>query len=392
MSKLTQLFHISIPQKRIYGLDILRALAVLFVVNKHGNIIFIPVKHHIQYFFNLFIFDGVAIFFVLSGFLIGGILINLLEKQPATAATLFNFLKRRWLRTIPNYYIVLLFLLLMVPFNKIAWVGNPFGQHVVIKYFLFIQNFHFPIINFFPESWSLTIEEWFYLIVPSFIFIFVGIFKIAPKKAIFFVATFIILIVTGYRYYLFINTPIINRKQIDDTFEFIVLTRLDGIMYGLAGAYIAFYYNAYWIKYKRQLLKAGIAIILLQKYIPLVVGGDGLGIYNCVFTYTITSIGTILLLPYMSNFKYGYGSLFNILTKISLISYSLYLLNLSPVIYTLIPQFEPLLKKLPLFALDRYIIFWLLTVFGAILLYKCIEIPFMRLRDKKPGTVLPAGK
>ena len=62
-------------------------------------------------FINHISIDGVSIFFVLSGFLIGGILIKVLETEPATFKTLFNFWIRRWFRTLPNYLFILLILI-----------------------------------------------------------------------------------------------------------------------------------------------------------------------------------------------------------------------------------------------------------------------------------------
>ncbi|MDG1661044.1 MAG: hypothetical protein P8H40_06680 [Winogradskyella sp.] len=52
---------------------------------------------------------GVDIFFVLSGFLIGGILLRKLEAGQTSFSDLVRFWKRRWLRTFPNYFVVLIF-------------------------------------------------------------------------------------------------------------------------------------------------------------------------------------------------------------------------------------------------------------------------------------------
>ena len=58
--------RIEINTKRIYGLDILRAMAILFVVVGHGKYL-LPEK--LRYIHRIVVFDGVSIFFVLSGFL-----------------------------------------------------------------------------------------------------------------------------------------------------------------------------------------------------------------------------------------------------------------------------------------------------------------------------------
>lgn len=78
MLSLLNFFKIDIPKNRIFGLDLLRtiALLVLFGHSKH----FLPIN--IAYFLNKYILiDGVGLFFVLSSFLIGGIFIKDFEKK-----------------------------------------------------------------------------------------------------------------------------------------------------------------------------------------------------------------------------------------------------------------------------------------------------------------------
>lgn len=65
---LRKLLRISISPNRIYGLDILRALAILFVVIGHGEYLMPYARYK---YVNFLVFEGVSIFFVLSGFLIG---------------------------------------------------------------------------------------------------------------------------------------------------------------------------------------------------------------------------------------------------------------------------------------------------------------------------------
>jgi peptidoglycan/LPS O-acetylase OafA/YrhL len=85
--------------KRVFGLDLLRAAAILFVVIDHGNLLLPDLPRKIA---DLFVFDGVAIFFVLSGYLIGGILLDKLESG-FNQHSLLDFWIRRWFRTLPNY-------------------------------------------------------------------------------------------------------------------------------------------------------------------------------------------------------------------------------------------------------------------------------------------------
>lgn len=71
-------------QQRIVGLDILRSIAVLLVLFIHGKAL-IPKENQVAYdSLNIFRIDGVSIFFVLSGFLIGGILLKMIANTNFT--------------------------------------------------------------------------------------------------------------------------------------------------------------------------------------------------------------------------------------------------------------------------------------------------------------------
>jgi peptidoglycan/LPS O-acetylase OafA/YrhL len=85
---------------RVYGLDVFRAVAILFVLIGHSfeNAKILP---EIKVFGRLGIV-GVELFFVLSGFLIGSIIMRLIdEKRFHTLGDISAFWKRRWLRTLP---------------------------------------------------------------------------------------------------------------------------------------------------------------------------------------------------------------------------------------------------------------------------------------------------
>ena len=106
---------------------------------------------------------GVDLFFVLSGFLIGGILWRT-GAQLRSGRVLMGFWLRRWLRTLPNYYfflVVAVLVLLATRPQSIDWL------HRVLPTALFVQNFAQRVTPFFPESWTLAVEEWFYLLFPA---------------------------------------------------------------------------------------------------------------------------------------------------------------------------------------------------------------------------------
>ena len=138
------------PSPRDFGLDLMRAVAIGLVVSSHMFNALRPL--------GLF---GVELFFVLSGYLIGGILLKLVRPGRRFGPTeVLGFLRRRWYRTLPNYY-------LFLALHAVAWAvagpqGPPSGAAL---YAVFLQNFAWDrVSDFFNISWSLCVEEWFYLL------------------------------------------------------------------------------------------------------------------------------------------------------------------------------------------------------------------------------------
>ena len=90
----------SIDHGRVYGLDVFRAFAILFVLIGH-SFEHSKIPPQLQVFGRLGIL-GVELFFVLSGFLIGSIIMRLIDKNSfQNFSDIVIFWKRRWLRTLP---------------------------------------------------------------------------------------------------------------------------------------------------------------------------------------------------------------------------------------------------------------------------------------------------
>ncbi len=365
---------VDFDQNRIYGLDILRALAILFVVISHGGEL---LPERIAYSQTYFLFDGVSIFFVLSGFLIGGILIKVLQKD-STPKALMNFWLRRWLRTLPAYFFTL-FLLAVLS----SWLIKGFSILNYKRYFLFLQNFSWPHPGFFSEAWSLSIEEWFYFLIPICIFFLIKVARLSVARAIATTAVLIIVLVTAFRCFRYIKDvgTVPGYEWWNSFFRIQVVTRLDSIMFGVLGAYVS-YYHKLSDGQKRFFFWLGILIFLLQKLSEKLHWYQWGGFYDCVLSFTVSAVGTLFLLPFLADLKTGDGAIYKFLTRVSVISYSMYLLH-----YSFVQGF--LLRYTHFYGLSgvslivvKYVSYWALTFLGATLLYKLVEKPFMDLRGK----------
>ncbi|TNE30754.1 MAG: acyltransferase [Bacteroidetes bacterium] len=356
---------------RIFGLDLLRAFAILTVVYGHGNIL---LEHEFDKAkMNWFTFDGVSIFFVLSGFLIGGILIKQIETGRTQWSDLFRFWRRRWFRTLPNYFLVLTVLTCYY-----VWVTNrPFSE--LLPYFGFLQNFAWDHPIHFNEAWSLSVEEWFYLGVPLLMWSSFHLFALTPRHTLILVALIILTISGTVRIWRFLDGDIDSVHAWDLSLRKQVVTRLDSIMIGVIAAYIKFYRLNSWFANQKKKLFAGIGLIIAHKvFIASMLAEEVVSAYDAIFSFWVIALGTALTLPYLSNWKVSRSTWSAAITKISLISYSMYLIHLSGVLRILVQDFGIADFSTAL----GYLAYWFFTFTISWLMYRFYEKPTTALREK----------
>jgi peptidoglycan/LPS O-acetylase OafA/YrhL len=139
--------------KYFYSLDLFRGFCGYGVAYCHLHA-FIYKNVSMEYLSLLF----VEFFFILSGFVLYPQLMQVLDNKK----NLIIFYKRRWIRTLPLYIIILLVVS--------ALMGELFSNDF-FKYLFFIQKIIPDFVNndYFPVAWSLSIEELFYLLFPIII-------------------------------------------------------------------------------------------------------------------------------------------------------------------------------------------------------------------------------
>ena len=148
------------PSQRNQQLDVLRAIAILLVLGRHSvvepqsaGILSSPATLWMR-----FGWTGVDLFFVLSGFLLGGLLFS--EFALTGKIDVRRFLIRRSFKIWPDYYVLLIFVILVTPVS-----GDTFAERLTtyIPHLFHLQNY-FRYLSL--HTWSLAVEEHFYLALP----------------------------------------------------------------------------------------------------------------------------------------------------------------------------------------------------------------------------------
>jgi peptidoglycan/LPS O-acetylase OafA/YrhL len=297
---------------RNLGLDVVRSIAILLVMGCHyGNtfLFWLGVQDPQRYGAAPG-FYGVELFFVLSGFLIGRILLNIATTRP-TGEQLLVFLTRRWLRTLPLYILWVGILWAFVPFTHVS-------TDYIVRYVTLTQNFFWrmPNDNFFPVSWSLTVEEWFYLFFASLMVLSAACLR--HRAAIWIpIATFLV-VPTILRYLVPESGPLAGDMRT------VMFLRLDAIAYGTVVAAVSLLHPG-WLRQPRLLLALGVALIVAAwenlLYLPHHLAS--------VLTFNLSSIGLALCLPAAIRLRQAPRWFVRIARAISAQSYGLYIMHLT---------------------------------------------------------------
>ena len=308
---------------RVFGLDFLRAMAIAGVVLAHGFGFLYP---QMPAWFGLLGhggFYGVELFFVLSGFLIGRILIRS-NADLGNSRTVMVFYLRRWFRTLPLFWLFVGLNVLLEHTVK----AHSLSLGEVLEHGFFLRTLVTYHPSFFPESWSLAIEEWFYLLFPAAIWIGLRFEKSFVRVFLSLAAAFFLFSTLG---------RMISASEPEATWSqwqrVIVIYRFDGLMLGVFAAWLSVRWPGLWRASPRPAALAG-CLLLLGLYATLWRRAEGHFIFGPddyfarTFRFNLVSLGFALLLPFASLWKVrreGMASL--AVRKIALWSYALYLVH-----------------------------------------------------------------
>ena len=339
--------------ERNAGLDLLRALAIAFVLIYH-----LPFGDAVG---GLGLY-GVEIFLTLSGFLVATMFFERFGGV-ASAANLERFLINRWMRTLPLYVLAL-------GATAVVTVALGLGDVPKLLPFLtFTQNLvdggQAAYGNWFGASWSLALEEWFYLGVPLVLFL---ARRHATARMIVVMTLVLMLVAVGGRALRYATAA---GFDFDDMYRRAVIFRLDTFCWGML-MYLALQrWRAAVLAWRTALFLAGIALIGLSA-LAATHPGYGQAVQAIAFL-TITSIGTALMLPFF--FALALPALAaRAAGHFSTRTYALYLTH--GLVYAIVA------RLLPVDAPLAWFVMLVASVTVADVVYRRIERPILALRGR----------
>jgi len=285
--------------RRIPSLDGLRALSISMVLVAHS----VPVSQQNWLLWKIIGNGdlGVSIFFVISGFLITSLLLR--EHDGTGTISLRSFYVRRAFRILPPFYVFLSFILLLritgvLDFSLQGWASA----------FLFLHDYWKSPDWWTAHTWSLSIEEQFYLLWPACL-------ALAGRSRSGRVALALIAAAPAIRMACHLVLPHVGWQE-----QLMFHMRMDSLM---TGCVVALFYDRLRVKWT-WVAPAAIFLFVLSPYLTTRLHGY----YLLPFGYSLNNLAIAYLLLYAvrnPNSAFGWGLNHRLIVHVGVISYSLYL-------------------------------------------------------------------
>lgn len=362
-------------RNKLYGLDHLRALAIIMVFLFHYGRLF-PHPEWIES-ISRFGWTGVDLFFVLSGYLIASQLF--LNIATNGKFSLKEFFVKRFFRIIPGYLFVLAL------YYYFPFVREREGLAPLWKYLTFTQNIALDLRTqgTFSHAWSLCIEEQFYICLPFILWGGIS-FKVFPKSFWIIPVLFVLGFVLRYSIYQYAIEPL---KQINEGWAvfwykwiyYPTWCRLDGLLVGV-GIAALFQFKP---RIREGITKHGNTFLLLSLVMLIAayfICYDTSSFQASVFGFPLVSVGYgLLVIGAISPTSVLYKCNSNLTMFMATISYAMYLSH-KMVIHVV----QELLFNggIDMESNTAFGVSLTLSIGIAVLMHQMIEGPFQKLRNK----------
>jgi peptidoglycan/LPS O-acetylase OafA/YrhL len=347
--------------KREIELDFIRGIAILLVLCFHyrtrDRLISSPFLDRLQ----ASGWVGVDIFFVLSGFLVGGLMLK--EWKVTGRVDALRFLKRRAFKIWPAYY----FFLMTATAFHVRPLREFFWQNL-----LNVQNY---IPSSLSHTWSLAVEEHFYLSLAAVMALLVFMrWRPATLIAVCFATAFSVEALRA--------ALIISHRP----FYFYTHTRIDALLMGVMLAVLRHFYpeRFHYLGKQRWFLVLLVALAAVFLYLET---NPAQAPHEMTSPFLITTVdyasAALLLLLYRPGGKHW--ALYRVIARIGVCSYGIYLWHVSverPVDFVV--------EHLPasMAAIASTLLPYLFAIALGVATTKAIDLPFLRLRDRiVPATI-----
>ena len=361
---------------RLHGLDTLRAIAIIIVLIYHYKVV--VSSENLFGFMSQLGWTGVDLFFVLSGYLIGNQILSAIANKQDFSLKLFYI--RRFLRTLPNYYFVLALYFLF----PVALSGTATAP--LWSFLTFTQNLDMRAGETFTHSWSLCIEEQFYLIFPLIALLIAHV-----KRSITLAWTALVgamlfaMFMRGFNWYAHGEAAITGQPFMQYIY-YPSFTRFDELLPGVAIALLKNFHPTAFANILRRgnlLLIVGLACVGIMFYVfhnYAYIEGYGRTFQVVTFGYSFLAISFgILVLAALSHNSILHKIRIPGAASLALWSYAIYLIHK--------PLFQVLKAPLTENGIDintsiGVAIIMAVSIVCGWMLYQFIETPFMNLRAR----------
>ena len=354
-------------RERQPGLDLLRALAIVVVVIYHAGIMGFPLPGRVH----RFGWIGVDLFFVLSGYLIGGQLLAPLARDQRI--NLRRFFARRALRILPAYLVILAIYVLLP-----SWREYP-EMSPLWKFLISVQNIGLHGGTAFSHAWSLAVEDQFYLLLPV-ILLFVNRWS----RTAMVIPCVIVLGGIALRAFLASQNPStdggVSFRGFQTWIYYPTWTRLDPLVFGVALAAIERFRPNWWerlMNFASWLWLPGLALVVCALYLG---EGDYLTVAASVWQFPLIALGMAALLVCAVSPRLPFrrvaipGAAF-----VASIAYSAYLVQ--KLVIHFVAQFCSS-HNIALTSVPALLLVEVCVYAGGTLLFLAVERPFLQLRHR----------
>ncbi|AVR96522.1 acyltransferase family protein [Pseudoduganella armeniaca] len=362
------------PTQRLHGLDTLRALAILLVFANH-YVNFVTRQPTLGWVGEIG-WAGVDLFFALSGYLIGNQILAGLRQDTFSLPV---FYARRLLRTLPNYYVVLA----LYAFWPVFAAGSPHAPWW--QYLTFTLNFDLKPGTRFSHSWSLCVEEQFYMALPALALLVAGCSRWRRQLGwLLILASFVAGMLLRAHAWDVARPPQGGNGLFYRTIYYSTWCRFDELVAGVALALLKNCHAGLWARltaWGNCTLALGIAVVGVAFHLFL---ANHFGRWQTIYGYPLLALGFgLLVLAALSPGSLLYRWRLPGAASLALWSYAIYLVHKQLCIVL-----APMLAPLGIGAAEPLgvVLLLLASVWAGWLLYVLVETPFMRLRERWFGT------